>query len=176
MQLGQLISPALLSPRGKMLENGMPRFFHRHAEGVFDEDNVRQRAHELADFIEAARSAHGIGRPIALGYSNGANIAAAILLLRPDALSGAVLLHAMVPLLHPPEVDLSSKRVLVVSGQHDPIIRHENAARLHSLLAESGARVKSHTLPVGHQLGQDDVALAHRWIKAPDLAALDKAS
>ncbi len=83
LQLGRLISPgsALLSPRGKVLENGMPRFFRRHAEGVFDEDDVRQRAHELADFVEAARKAYGIGRPVAVGYSNGANIAAATMLL-----------------------------------------------------------------------------------------------
>jgi phospholipase/carboxylesterase len=128
LQLGRLISPgsALLSPRGKVLENGMPRFFRRHAEGVFDEDDVRQRAHELADFVEAARKAYGIGRPVAVGYSNGANIAAAMMLLRPDVLSGAALLRAMVPLSHAPKVDLSGKRALMVSGKHDPIIAAEN--------------------------------------------------
>lgn len=178
LQLGRQISPgsALLSPRGKVLENGMPRFFRRHAEGVFDEDDLRERAHELADFIEAARSAYGIGSPIALGYSNGANIAAAILLLRPNTLSAAALLRAMVPLSHPPKVDLSSKRVLMVSGQHDPIIPHENAARLQGLLSERGADVESHSLPIGHQLSQADLTLACRWIKAPDSAVLDRAS
>ena len=100
LALGRMVAPgaALLSPRGKVLENGMPRFFRRLAEGVFDEDDVRKRAHELADFIEAACRHYGIAAPVALGYSNGANIAAAILLLRPAVLAGAVLLRTMVPL------------------------------------------------------------------------------
>ncbi|NGX98370.1 MAG: alpha/beta hydrolase, partial [Candidatus Afipia apatlaquensis] len=94
LPLGKTISPgsALLSPRGKVLEHGMPRFFRRLAEGVFDEDDVRRRADELADFVEAARARYGIAAPVALGYSNGANIAAAMLLLRPDVLAGAILL------------------------------------------------------------------------------------
>ena len=144
LQLGRLISPgsALLSPRGKVMENGMPRFFRRHAEGVFDEDDVRLRANELADFVEAARNAYGIGRPVAVGFSNGANIAAAVLLLRPDALAGAILLRAMVPLSHPPKVDLSDKRILMVSGEHDPIIPPENysAAAKPSVDARGGGR------------------------------------
>src|ERR1700689_4746260 len=88
--LGQALAPgaALLSPRGKVLENGMPRFFRRLAEGVFDEDDVRRRAQELAVFIVEPRARYGIPPPIALGYSNGANVAAAILLLRPEALAG----------------------------------------------------------------------------------------
>ena len=95
-----MISPgsALLSPRGKILENGMPRFFRRLAEGVFDEADVKFRANELADFVAEARKAYGLEAPIAVGFSNGANIAAAMLMLRPEALSGAALLRAMVPL------------------------------------------------------------------------------
>src|SRR5262252_8002414 len=106
--LGQTVAPgaALLSPRGKVLEGGMPRFFRRLAEGVFDEQDVRRRANELADFVHEARSAYGLTAPIALGFSNGANIAAAVLLLRPEALAGSVLLRAMVPLTDPPQVDL----------------------------------------------------------------------
>jgi phospholipase/carboxylesterase len=102
--LGKMIAPgaALLSPRGQALEHGMPRFFRRLAEGVFDEEDVRARAHELADFIAAACNEYGIGSPIALGYSNGANIAAAVMLLRPEALAGGILLRAMVPLSDPP--------------------------------------------------------------------------
>ena len=106
LPLGRLISPgsALLSPRGKVLENGMPRFFRRLAEGVFDEDDVRQRAHELADFVDAARNGlRHRQRPSRVGYSNGANIAAAMMLLRPDVLAGAALLRAMVPLSQPPQ-------------------------------------------------------------------------
>lgn len=104
MPLGGMIAPgsALLSPRGKVLEGGMPRFFRRLAEGVFDEADVRHRAHELADFVAAAREAHGLAAPVAVGFSNGANIAAAMLMLRPEALAGAVLLRAMVPLSDAP--------------------------------------------------------------------------
>jgi len=178
LQLGRVLSPgsALLSPRGKVMENGMPRFFRRHAEGVFDEDDLRLRANELADFIEAARNAYGIGRPMAVGFSNGANIAAAVLLLRPDALAGGILLRAMVPLSHPPKVDLSDKRVLMISGQHDPIVPRENAAHLQSLLSSRGARVEAHSLPVGHQLSQADLTLARRWIDTLKSSPLEKAS
>ena len=100
LPLGQAIAPgaALLSARGKVLEHGMPRFFRRLAEGVFDEKDVRHRANELANFIEEARQKYQLTAPVALGYSNGANIAAAMLFLRPDALAGAMLLRAMVPL------------------------------------------------------------------------------
>ena len=104
MPLGRALAPgtALLSPRGKVLEAGMPRFFRRLAEGVFDEDDVRRRADELADFITEARAAYSLEAPIAVGFSNGANIAAALLLLRPEALAGAALLRAMTPLSDPP--------------------------------------------------------------------------
>src|SRR6516162_6371795 len=100
LPLGRLVAPgaALLSPRGKVLEGGMPRFFRRLTEGVFDEEDVRRRALELSDFVAEARAAYGIAAPFALGYSNGANIAAAVLPLRPDVLAGAILLRAMVPL------------------------------------------------------------------------------
>src|SRR5580700_10011226 len=100
VSLARMIAPTapLLSPRGKVLENGMPRFFRRLAEGVFDEDDVRRRAQELAEFVEEARARYGISSPIALGYSNGANVAAAMLLIRPEALAGAILLRAMAPL------------------------------------------------------------------------------
>ena len=178
LQLGRLVSPgsALLSPRGKVIENGMPRFFHRHAEGVFDEDDVRRRANELADFIETARKDYGIGKPVALGFSNGANIAAATLLLRPDALAGAVLLRAMVPLSHPPKVDLAQKQVLMISGTHDPIVPRKNAAELEGLLAARGAEVEHQVLPIGHQLSQADLTLSRRWISAREPIALDQAS
>jgi phospholipase/carboxylesterase len=120
--LGRMIAPAapLLSPRGKVLENGMPRFFRRFAEGRFDEDDVRHRAQELADFIEQARTHYGIALPIALGYSNGANIAAALLLLRPQTLAGAILLRATLPLSQTTPVDLTGKPVLIDSGASDP--------------------------------------------------------
>jgi phospholipase/carboxylesterase len=167
LQLGEMISPgsALLSPRGKVLEHGMPRFFRRLAEGVFDEDDVRQRANELADFVESARSHYGIGTPVALGYSNGANIAAAMLLLRPQVLAAAILLRAMVPLAQPPKPDLARKPVLITSGQRDPIIPASNAAELAGQLTHAGANVQHSVLPTGHELTQMDVTLAKKWMK-----------
>jgi phospholipase/carboxylesterase len=155
---------ALLSPRGKVLENGMPRFFRRLAEGVFDEQDVITRAHELADFIVEARKAYKLAKPIAVGFSNGANIAAAILLLRPEALSGAILLRAMVPLVKPPQVDLAQKPVLIISGASDPIIPASNANQLATMLKNAHADVQHVTLPTGHNLTQNDVTLATKWL------------
>lgn len=166
LQFGTMISPgsALLAPRGRVLENGMPRFFRRLAEGVFDEDDVRRRALELGDFVEAARKRYGICAPVAVGYSNGANIAAALLLLRPQTLSGAVLFRAMVPLTDPPDADLSGKSVLMLSGAQDPIVPADNAKALATMLGTAGAEVAHRILPVGHQLSQADIALAGTWL------------
>jgi phospholipase/carboxylesterase len=163
--LGRMISPgsALLSPRGKILENGMPRFFRRLAEGVFDEEDVRLRANELADFVAEARKAYGFDAPIAVGFSNGANISAAMLQLRPAALSGAALLRAMVPLADAPQADLSGKRILMVSGAMDPIIPADNAKQLAALLSSSGAEVQHDVLPAGHNLSQTDLQLLVKW-------------
>jgi phospholipase/carboxylesterase len=166
LQLGAMVSPraALLSPRGRVLENGMPRFFRRLAEGVFDEDDVRQRAFELADFVDHARLRYGISHPIALGYSNGANIAAAVMLLRPGTLAGAALIRAMVPLSDPPHPNLSGVPVLITSGKVDPIVTASNAAKLAAVLREAGADVIHQVLPVGHQLSQADLALVRDWL------------
>ncbi|MFL5200046.1 MAG: alpha/beta hydrolase, partial [Microvirga sp.] len=124
LALGRAVAPgsALVSPRGKVVENGMPRFFRRLSEGVFDEADLRRRADELAGFIAEARAAYGLAAPIALGFSNGANIAAALLLLRPETLAGAILIRAMVPLAEPPTPDLAGKPVLILSGSADPIV------------------------------------------------------
>ncbi|WP_298374634.1 alpha/beta hydrolase [uncultured Bradyrhizobium sp.] len=170
LQLGAMISPgsALLSPRGRVLEHGMPRFFRRLAEGVFDEQDVRKRALELGAFVESARQRHGIAAPVAVGFSNGANIAAALLLMKPDALAGAVLLRAMVPLSDPPKARLDGKPVLILSGQADPIVPAGNAARLSAMLADAGAKVILRTLPAGHQLSQADVNLSRDWITSVD--------
>ena len=167
LPLGAALAPraALLSPRGKVLENGMPRFFRRFAEGVFDEEDVKARANELADFVAEARDAYGIAPPIAVGFSNGANIAAALLLLCPEALAGAALLRAMVPLSAAPQADLSGKRVLVLSGAMDPMVPAESAAQLVSMLEEGGASVDRRVLPLGHQLSQADVKLTQEWLR-----------
>jgi phospholipase/carboxylesterase len=178
LRLGQMVAPGapLLSPRGKVLEHGMPRFFRRLAEGVFDEDDVRARAHELADFVAAAREHYRLAAPIALGYSNGANIAAAVMLLRPETLAGAILLRAMVPLANPDQNGgLSGERVLIVSGARDPIARPANAASLGAMLARAGAQVDHHVLAGGHELSQADVTVARGWLQAHE-AALPAAS
>jgi phospholipase/carboxylesterase len=147
-----------------VLENGMPRFFRRVAEGVFDEVDLRRRAAELAAFVTEARTAYGLAPPLAVGFSNGANIAAALLLLHPEALAGAALLRAMVPLAAPPPVDLAGKPVLLLSGAMDPIVPAENAARLAALLEDAGTVVRHQTLPAGHGLSQADLDLVKEWI------------
>lgn len=164
--LGRMVAPdaPLLSPRGKVLEGGMPRFFRRLAEGVFDEDDVRRRANELAEFVTEARNAYGLPAPIALGFSNGANIAAATLLLRPEALAGAVLIRATVPLSQSPAADLAGKPVLILSGAMDPMVPSDNAARLAASLGNAGAGVEHRTLPAGHGLSQADITLARGFL------------
>jgi phospholipase/carboxylesterase len=166
LALGKTLAPdrSLLSPRGKVLENGMPRFFRRLAEGVFDEPDVIKRAHELAAFIVQAGESYKQAKPIAVGFSNGANIAAAILLLRPEVLSGAILLRAMVPLAKPPQADLAQKPVLIISGASDPIIPASNANLLAAMLKNAHADVQHLTLPTGHNLTQNDVTLASQWL------------
>src|SRR5262245_52740120 len=171
--LAKMMAPdaPLLSPRGKVLEHGMPRFFRRLAEGVFDEDDVRARAHELADFVEAARKEYGLAPPVALGYSNGANIAAAVLLLRPQALAGGMLLRAMVPLPSSGAAGgLEGTAVLIASGAHDPIAPPANGARLKAMLEQAGAQVHHRIVPGGHELSRDDVDLARAWLQAQEAA------
>jgi phospholipase/carboxylesterase len=167
LPLGRAVAPeaALLSLRGKVLEHGMPRFFRRLAEGVFDEDDVRHQANAIADFVGDARTRYRTSAPIALGYSNGANIAAAMLMLRPQVLSGAILLRAMVPLRAWPQGDLAAKPVLIISGAHDPIVPAENAARLADLLRASHAAVEHRVLPAGHALSNADATTAQQWLR-----------
>jgi phospholipase/carboxylesterase len=159
---------ALLSPRGRVLENGMPRFFRRFREGVFDEEDVARRARELADFVSAASGRYGFepANVTAVGYSNGANIAAAVLLLRPETLRAAILLRAMVPLAEPPPADLNGKRVLISAGMADPIVPSENAERLAGLLRARGAEVTLRVQQASHGLIHDDITLAKSWLEA----------
>lgn len=164
--LGERVSPgsALISPRGRVLEGRMPRFFRRLAEGVFDEQDLVARTHELADFVAAIRAEHDLPAPVAVGFSNGANIAAAMLLLRPEALAGAVLIRAMAPFAHPPRADIGGKPVLILSGDVDPIVPEENAARLAATLTAAGARVAHRVLPTGHGLSSPDLTLTKQFI------------
>lgn len=158
---------AVLSPRGKVRENGMPRFFRRLAEGVFDVEDVIKRARELADFVEVAATRYEFDpqRVVAVGYSNGANIAAAILLLRPKIFSGAVLFRAMVPLVPPALPDLSDVAVFLSAGASDPIVPTENVEQLATMLREAGASVTFRSQPAGHGLTAGDVRTAKEWLR-----------
>jgi predicted esterase len=166
--LGRELDPeaSLLSPRGKVLENGMPRFFRRLAEGVFDLEDLQNRTRELADFVASAAQHYKIdsNRIVAVGYSNGANIAASVLLLRPEILAAAVLFRAMVPLIPETTPDLSAARVLISEGDHDPIVSAGEAGRLAGLLRSAGADVTIRFFPSGHELTPDDVDLARDWL------------
>jgi phospholipase/carboxylesterase len=167
--LGRELDPnaALLSPRGKVLENGMPRFFRRLAEGVFDLEDLKQRANELADFVTAAAQHYGFASDnlVAVGYSNGANIAAAMLLLRPEILSVAILFRAMVP-LHPDKLpDLSSVRVWIGAGNQDPIVPVSETTGLAELLRDAGADVTIRFAKAGHGLTNEDLEGARDWLR-----------
>ena len=158
---------ALLSPRGKVLENGMPRFFRRVAEGVFDLDDLKKRTNELADFVAAAAQRYGFtaDKVVAVGYSNGANIAASMLLLRPETLHGAILFRAMVPLVPENLPDLSSVPVWIGAGSEDPIIPTSETQRLVELLRSAGADVTLRYFNAGHGLTASEVETAGQWLK-----------
>ena len=171
LPLGRELAPGapLLSPRGDVLEHGHPRFFRRFAEGVFDLADVERRTHALADFIAAAARNYGFApdRLIAVGFSNGANIAASLLLLRPEALHAAVLLRPMVVLQPARLPDLAGKRVLIAAGASDPIVPPQDPARLAALLRSAGATVSVQTHPGGHGLTAADVTQARIFLRQP---------
>src|SRR6266536_5867914 len=167
--LGRELDPnaALLSPRGKILENGMPRFFRRLAEGVFDLEDLKKRTNELADFIAAAVRQYRLAADhvVAVGYSNGANITASMLLLRPEILHAAILFRAMVPLVPENLPDLSSVRVWIGAGDQDPIIPASEAQRLTELLRRAGADVTVRYANAGHGLTNSEIEIAGQWLK-----------
>ena len=168
LPLGKLLAPDanLLSPRGRVSENGMPRFFRRLAEGVFDIPDLIARTHELAAFIQSASEAYGFDarRVTAAGFSNGANIAAALLLLRPGVLQAAVLFHAMVPLVPETLPDLAGTRVFLGAGRQDPMATPEETERLAALLRQAGADVTLHWQPGGHGLTREEAQAAAHWL------------
>jgi predicted esterase len=168
ISLGHEIAPgaALLSPRGKVLENGLPRFFRRLSEGVFDIEDLKFRTNELADFVEESSKVYGfdLQRLVAIGYSNGANIAASGLLLRPDFLSYAILFRPMVPLI--PEVlpNLGSKHILISAGLHDPIVPSQDTKNLLNLLKKAGAETSINWQNSGHELSLEEIKKAKDWL------------
>ncbi len=166
--LGDLLDPTanLLSPRGPVMENGMPRFFRRLAEGVFDLEDLHARTDQLADFIAAAAAQYGFdpAKLTAVGFSNGANIAASVMLQRPKSLRSAILLRAMLPFEPETPPDLKGARVFLAAGRSDPIIPAANVERLARMLAGFGAEMTLEWIPVGHQLTRADVDAARGWL------------
>jgi predicted esterase len=170
LSLAQALDPeaSVLSPRGNVLEGSAPRFFRRLAEGVFDLPDLIFRSHELADFLDEAEREYGFDKQqaIAVGYSNGANIAASTLLLRPETFRGALLLRAMVPLDPETLPNLVGKRVLLTTGEFDPILPVENAQSLATMLRRYGAEVTWELLRSGHELTRRDIELSTAWLSS----------
>jgi phospholipase/carboxylesterase len=166
--LGQDLAPgaAILSPRGNVSEYGAPRFFRRLAEGVFDQEDLLFRTHELAGFVEAAAQEYGFdpSRLVVVGYSNGANIAASTLLLHPGLLRAAVLFRAMVPFEPELTPDLSGLPVFMAAGRMDRMIPPDNTQHLAEILAEAGAEVDLRWRNVGHPLTYEEVGEAQDWL------------
>lgn len=157
---------AILSPRGNVLENGMPRFFRRLAEGVFDLEDLAVRTDELAKFIADAVAKYKIDRDriVAVGFSNGANIAASLMLKHPGALKGAILLSPMVPFEPTVAPDLVGARVFIGAGRNDPIVPLTQVNRLAQLFRDTGADVTTHLHPSGHTITNDEFTAAQQWI------------
>jgi predicted esterase len=157
---------AILSPRGKVVERGMPRFFRRLAEGVFDLEDLASRTDELARFVDDASAVYGFDRDrvMALGFSNGANIAASMLLRLGAVLQGAILLSPMLPFEPETTPDLSSVAVFVGAGMADTLILPEHARRLIEALRGAGADVTDYWHPAGHTVTHEELRAVRAWL------------
>jgi phospholipase/carboxylesterase len=166
--LAEAILPGagIVSPRGQVIENGAPRFFRRFAEGVLDVEDWRERSQALADFVSSICAEHGISPKtlLAVGYSNGANIAQGLLLLRPEVLGGAVLLRPMFITDDIPARDLGGRPVLLLGGSHDPIIPANDLPQVAQQLGKHGAQVTVKTVPASHGLVENDIILVRQWL------------
>ena len=158
---------SILSVRGNVLENGMPRFFRRLAEGVFDEEDLVFRTKELHGFLDEASEQYGFdrGNIVAIGYSNGANIAASMLFHYQDALKGAILHHPMVPRRGIELPDLAGISVFMGAGTNDPICPAAESTELQNLLENANAKVELHWENRGHQLTIEEVDAAAQWYR-----------
>ena len=164
--LAERIAPGrtLLSPRGKVNEHGVTRFFRRSDDGAWDFDDLKRRTTELAGFVTRARAAYKLEKPLALGYSNGANIAWSLLLNDPGLLRGAILLRAMLPNDPRPLPDLGGLPILLIAATHDELIPVQRAGLLTALLGEAGGDVTYEVLPAAHGLTGEDILLASEWL------------
>lgn len=167
LPIAEFIDPTanVLSVRGSILENGMPRFFKRLAEGVFDEADLIARTEQLNDFIAKAANDYGFNRQkvIAIGYSNGANIAGSLLFHHENSLRGAILHHPMVPRRGIELPNLAGANVLITAGKQDPMCPPEEAEDLHDMLENADAQVETFWTEGGHQLVQEEVNRAKQW-------------
>jgi phospholipase/carboxylesterase len=168
LPLGRALLPGagMLSPRGDVDEGGAARFFRRFAEGVFDLADVAFRAERLADFVGDSARKYGFDpqRVVAVGFSNGANIAAAMMLVRPESITEAVLFRAQVTYVPDPLPDLTGKRVLLCSGRADTLIPTHDASELAAILGQCGAQVDHAWADAGHRLTEEEVDLARDWL------------
>jgi len=156
---------SILSVRGNVLENGMPRFFKRLAEGVFDEEDLIFRTNELNGLLDEAARKYQFDRQniIAIGYSNGANIAASLLFHYANSLKAAILHHPMVPRRGIDLPNLSGKKVFIAAGTNDPICPQQESVELQQLLEGAHASVTVHWENYGHQLTMGEVEAAKQW-------------
>lgn len=168
LPLGRQLWPeaALLGVRGKVLENGMPRYFRRFAEGVFDIEDLKVRTDELAEFIDSAAEHYGFSKRhlLAVGYSNGANIAASLILLHPHYLAAGALFRAQLPFKPAIVRNFSGLAIFVAAGMRDQIVPRDQTQQLVAILGSGGADVSMFWHRGGHELGDDDVAAAKAWL------------
>ncbi|WP_138494832.1 alpha/beta hydrolase [Paenibacillus pinistramenti] len=167
LPLAEMISPesSVLGLRGNVLENGMPRFFRRLAEGVFDEQDLIARTREVYEYLDEAAEKYGFDRSnlIAVGYSNGANIIASLLFHYPSAVKGAILFHPMVPLRNVELPASPGLPVFIGAGTNDPLVRSSETEELAGLLLGAGAEVTAHWESMGHQLSRAEAEAAKDW-------------
>jgi phospholipase/carboxylesterase len=178
LPLAQRLDPTanFLAPRGNVLEHGMPRFFRRLAEGVFDMEDLRTRTLALADWLNAACEVYGFDPKTVtiVGYSNGANVAAAMLLMRPELISQGLLanlalLRPMLPLRPEVDPDLSGARVLVSAGRADritPYLGDSGAKALSDYLASRHATVTNAIDEGDHALHHHSLAATMNWLNS----------
>lgn len=168
LPIGHGLAPgaAVVSPRGKVLERGMPRFFRRLAEGIFDQEDLAQRTAELARFVRMVEKKHQLtpGSLVAVGFSNGANIASSLLMTDPGVLAGAILMRGMPPFVPSRPWTLNHKPVLVLSGNNDPIVGRDQANQLANLFRKADANLTVHWSEAGHNLSEDDLHVARDWL------------
>ncbi|ARQ01416.1 alpha/beta hydrolase [Pseudorhodoplanes sinuspersici] len=165
--LGEMLAPgaAILSPRGRVSEEGLNRFFRRHEEGVWDLPDFETRTNELAGFLARARAVYHLAPPVVLGFSNGANIGWSLMRRDPDQLAGALLMRAMLPFDPRPLPDLTGFPVLLLSGKDDPLVPSDQPSYFAALLGEAGADVTLEMVPAGHTLTQQDLIFAFNWLE-----------